>query len=311
MVRYFILLVLLLSLSACDNLISGPRFEGDVFSIAGLLMAGESISEDCPVYITRSSSLDDWDLSRIFVLDASVEIIEQSTQKRFPLQVVYDSLAMQIKWVDPQANIIQPMESYRIEITIPGYDKLISAETTVPPMATLVDDYLQQNVSGEGYSYFENSMPQLPYSISDSHYPLALDLGEHGGVYNLMAEMYCLEEFSTALEFTTQILGETHAPEEMEEAYNAAGEGVRRIRFINRFSAEEQPERDGNFIVLRDYRQAYIFFGRYRITMLVTDDNYFKYNFMPEGYLHGGVENALGYFGSASGGTLYTKIVKP
>ncbi|HCX59857.1 MAG: hypothetical protein WCY87_04435 [Candidatus Cloacimonadales bacterium] len=311
MVRYIIVLALLLCLCACDNLSSGPRFEGDVYSIAGLLMAGASISEDCPVYITRSSSLDDWDLSRIFVQEAQVEIIELGSALRFPLEAVFDPAEMKIKWVDPQSHTIKALETYRVEVRIPGYDPLISAETTVPPMAELVDDYLQQNVPGEGYSYSQNNMPQLPYSVSDSRYPLALDLGEHGGVYNLLAELYCLEEFSSSLEFTTKILGQTHATADMEESYYAAGEGIRRIRFINRFSADQQPEQDGNYIVLRDYRQGFIFYGRYRVSMMVADDNYYKYNFMPEGYLHGGVENALGYFGSASGGTLYTNIVKP
>jgi hypothetical protein len=274
-------------------------------------MAGASISEDCPVYITRSSSLDDWDLSRIFVQEAQVEIIELGSALRFPLEAVFDPAEMKIKWVDPQSHTIKALETYRVEVRIPGYDPLISAETTVPPMAELVDDYLQQNVPGEGYSYSQNNMPQLPYSVSDSRYPLALDLGEHGGVYNLLAELYCLEEFSSSLEFTTKILGQTHATADMEESYYAAGEGIRRIRFINRFSADQQPEQDGNYIVLRDYRQGFIFYGRYRVSMMVADDNYYKYNFMPEGYLHGGVENALGYFGSASGGTLYTNIVKP
>ncbi|MCK9557957.1 MAG: hypothetical protein PHQ78_05600 [Candidatus Cloacimonetes bacterium] len=97
----------------------------------------------------------------------------------------------------------------------------------------------------------------------------------------------------------------------MEEAYNAAGEGIRRIWFMSRFVAGPQAEQEGSYIVLRDYRQGYVFSGRYKVTMMVTDANYFKYNFMPEGYLHGGVTYALGYFGSASGGTLYTKIVKP
>jgi hypothetical protein len=42
----------------------------------------------------------------------------------------------------------------------------------------------------------------------------------------------------------------------------------------------------------------------------MLDDNYYSYRSKPEGYYYGGVTNALGCFGSASGGVMYTKIVK-
>jgi hypothetical protein len=66
----------------------------------------------------------------------------------------------------------------------------------------------------------------------------------------------------------------------------------------------------GNFLVVKDYKQAYVFFGRYRISLYIVDDNYYRYSFMPEGYFHGGVHGGLGYFGSAGGGRMYAKIVK-
>jgi hypothetical protein len=71
-----------------------------------------------------------------------------------------------------------------------------------------------------------------------------------------------------------------------------------------------QPEYTDNYIVLRDYRQAFVFFGNYKVSAYITDDNYYRYKYMPEGYLYGGVQNALGYFGSASGSVFYTKVVK-
>lgn len=311
MVKYIVLIALLICLGACDSFTSEPRFEGDVYSIAALLQAGKSINNEHPLYITKSSSIDNWNPTEMFVENAQVEIVEQSTQKSFSLQPVFDQAEMKFKWVDPNENAILPMESYRIEVRIPGYDKLISAQTTVPPMASVLKDYYGHAISGEGYSYSLQDIPELAYSESDNRYPLALNLAEHSGVYNMMAEMFCLENFSTSLEFTSPILGQTNPPQEMEEAYNAAGEGIRRIRFLGRFSADLQADYDDHLIVLKDYRQGFIFYGRYRISLFITDDNYYRYNYMPEGYLHGGVQNALGYFGSASGGTLYTKVIKP
>jgi hypothetical protein len=304
-----IVLLILFVLSSCDST-SAPRFEGEVYSLAGLLRPGFAISADCPVYISKSNSIAGWDPFDLFVTDAEVDIFELDSGINFSLQAQIDMQTGQVKWVDPAEHIIQAGSRYRIEVRIPGYEKLISAETQVPPLASLVRDYYGHNVPGEGYGPYPDNIPQLVYELSDIRYPLALDLGENGGVYNLMAELFCMEEFSTELEYTTPILGTTNPTEDMESAYNSAGEGLRRIQFLGRFTAQEQPEREGNYILLRDYRQGFIFYGRYSVSMMITDDNYYRYSYMPEGYLHGGVQNALGYFGSASGDTMYSRIVK-
>lgn len=299
-----------LMVSSCDSYTSDPRFEGDVYSVAALLMAGQPINQNWPVYITKSAALEDLNLLDLFVMNADVKIIEVPGGREFPLQPVIDYDEYNVKWIDPQANIIKPMQRYRIEVRIPDKEELISAETVVPPLARLEPDYFGHNVPGEGFGINLADIPQMAYSTSDIRYPLALDMGENGGVYNLIAELYCMEEFSTDLEYTTKILGMSHPTADMESAYNSSGEGLRRIRFIGRFSAEGQTETQSNYILLRNYRQGFIFYGRYSVSMIVSDDNYYRYNYMPEGYLHGGVQNGLGYFGSASGGVMYTEVVK-
>lgn len=307
----FILLVgLSLLISSCDSFTSKPRFEGNVYSISALLMAGQPINSSWPVYITRSSEIENWSPQDLFVSLADVKIIELSSGSEFTLQPLIDWAEGKVKWWDPQGNIIRPMQRYRIEVRIAGYDEVISAETTVPPMARLEPDYYAHNVAGEGYGTSTQNIPEMPYASSDIRYPLALDMGENGGTYNLMAELYCMEDFSTSLEYTTPIFGMTNPTADMEDAYNSSGEGFRRIRFLGRFTAEPQTETGSNFILLRNYRQGFIFYGRYSVTMIVADENYYRYNYMPEGYLHGGVQNGLGYFGSASGGVMYTNVIK-
>ncbi len=48
-----------LMVSSCDSYTSDPRFEGDVYSVAALLMAGQPINQNWPVYITKSAALED------------------------------------------------------------------------------------------------------------------------------------------------------------------------------------------------------------------------------------------------------------
>jgi len=299
-----------LLISSCDSLTSNPKFDGEVYSIAALLMAGYPINEDWPVYLTRSSSIENWNIQNLFVQQAVIKIIRLDNGEEFLLQAVPDVSGGKVKWVDPLKNVIEPEKRYRIEVRIAGYDKVISAETQVPPMARLERDYFGFNVEGEGFGPDPFNMPQLQYSSSDIRYPLALDLGSRTGAYNLIAELYCMEDFSTDLEYTTPIFGMTNPSEDMETSYNSSGEGFRRIRYMGRFTAETQPEYNSSYILLRNYRQGFIFFGRYSVSMIVVDDNYYRYNYMPEAYLHGGVQNGLGFFGSASGGLMFTKVVK-
>lgn len=311
MVRYILLIALaLMLLSGCDDFTAGPRFDGDVYSIAAMLVSGKSISMEHPVYITRSTDIGSFDPMNIFVTEAEVKITELDSKKSWNLSLMLDIEELKLKWVDENNNIIQPEFSYRIEVQVPGYDLLISAETTVPPAVEVNPDYLGHNVDLEGYTFDPQNMGYLVYDQSDLRYPVAVNTFDNGGSFNFRTEFYCLEPFSTDLEFTYPVFGATNPTEEMEDVYYSTGEGLRRINFLSRMTSQVQPEHSDNYILLRDYRQAFIFYGRYRVSAYITDDNYYRYQYTPEGYLYGGVENALGYFGSASGAVMYVKVVK-
>jgi hypothetical protein len=310
MVRYikYLLPIVLLLVASCSKFTAPERFEGDVYSLAGLLIAGESISLQHPVYITRSAAIETFNPNSIFVDNATVvikDITPGIAQTQFPL-----SYAMGM-YIDPAANIIQAEHTYKIEIEIPGTPPvIISAQTTVPKQGILVPDYLNNNIPGEGYGFTEEPMNTMKFSDVDRKYPLAINTGDASGTFNFMAEMYCLEDFSTSLEFTTPVFGFTNPDAAMEDSYNAPGESVRRIKFMGSYLSQAQDGVAGNHLVVKDYRQAFVFYGRYRVTLYLADDNYYRYTYMPEGYFHGGVNGGLGYFGSASGGVMYTKIVK-
>jgi hypothetical protein len=308
MVKYlrYLLPLFLLAAVSCSKFTAPERFDGDVFTIAGLLIAGQSIDAEHPIYITRSATIDNFDPLSLFVMDAEVKIKDLTVPDEWMLTAIPDLAEMKIKYIDTEQHIIQPNHIYRIEIPNLGQE-LIWAETTVPAIAELVPDLYN---NGNGYSLTEEGMTNLTYGEIDQKYPLAMNTGSFSGACNFLAEMYCLEEFSTDLEFTTPVFGFEHPDTTMVDAYYAGGESVRRIKFLGRYTSQAQEGMAGNFLVVKDYKQAYVFFGRYRISLYIVDDNYYRYSFMPEGYFHGGVHGGLGYFGSAGGGRMYAKIVK-
>jgi len=311
MVRIIIvILICFITLSACDNYTSGPRFEGDVYAVSALLMAGKPINSEHPVYLTRSADVSEFNPMNLFVSEADVRITELESGQSWTLSPIADMQEMTLKWIDPQEHIIQAEYSYKIEIEVPGYEPLISAQTTVPPLANLNPDYYQHNVEGEGYSLDPQCIGTVPYTVSDVRYPVAMNTFDMDSPCYFMTEFYCLEEFSTQLEFTNPVLGAEHPTQEMETEYYSSGEGLRRIYMMGRFDPQFSELYQQNYILLKNYRQGFIFYGRYRVSAYLTDDNYYRYKYAPEGYLLGGVQNALGYFGSASGGVMYIEIAR-
>ncbi|MGC9361406.1 MAG: DUF4249 family protein [Candidatus Syntrophosphaera sp.] len=307
MKRIFILLPLLLLLVSCENT-SGPRFEGDVLTLAGLLVADQPVGTEHPVYITRSSAIEDFDPWQIFVPDAQVTLRDLDTGEDIPLSPVLHDL--KVKYVDPAENPIQPEHTYRIEAQVPGHDGLILAETTVPQSVGLEPDPWNENPPGTGFSFDPQTQNVLPFEDIDSQYPLVVNTFGTQGTFNLYGETYCLEDFSTDLEYTNPIFGNIHPDESDGEFYQTGGRGLRRMTFMNRFATAPLDGLPGSYLHIDNYSSAFLFYGRYRVRVWVIDDNYYNYSFMDEGYLHGGVQGALGYFGSASGGVMYAEIVK-
>jgi len=314
----FSILFLLISifLTGCSDFVSSDRFTQSHYTLNAILKAGETIGLENPVWVGKSSSLSNLNSAELFVTDATVTITQISpandTLSFTLVPVIFpmpDSDRTIVFYADPVAHIIQPDFTYRVEVTIPGYNKTIRAETKVPKTAVVFPNFNYNPPAGEGYSFNPADSTFIHYPEVDLHYPVTVRVDGAQSV-NYMVELYCLEEFSTDLEFTTVFLGQEHPTEELRSNYyQASGETIRRINIMSRFYSKQHT--DGNWYVsLTDYRQAFVFYGRYRVTAYVMDDNYYKYTYMPEGYFYGGVQNGLGCFGSVSGGVMYTKIVK-
>ncbi len=307
-------------LSSCSDFTSPDRFDGDTYSLSGFLVAGRPIDLARPIYVCRSSSVNDFNFLELFVTDALVTLYEingADTTDTFTLVPALDldldspNPVPKIKYIDPLENLIKADHTYRIEVVIPGYDPIVWAETHVPKQATLVPDYFSHDDPVYGYSLDPNTDKKMLMSQVSTMFPIALEMGDFVGAQYFFAEFYCMEEFSTDLEFTIPIFGFTNADETMRDSYYQSGESSSRwTKVLGKYISQYQDDNQANYVMVRDYKQAYIFFGKYRVTAYVVDNNFYRYSFMPEGYLYGGVRNGLGYFGSASGGVMYTTITK-
>jgi len=317
-----LLIMMTMLLSSCSDLVSPERFTENQYTVNALLKSGTSISVDNPVSICKVPGLN---LPDVFVLDAVVTIKEYQKNpgtdsydilnKQFALSLGMHSLnsfGVVPCYYDPANNLIQADYKYHIDVTIPGYDKIISADTIVPQAAELVPNFNYDPPAGQGFiTDPADTDTSIPYGEVNNNFPVSVKLTDAGTqqTVNYIVEVYCREEFSTDLEYTTVIMGFEHPTEADKDKYMSSGDSIRRFMVMSKFMSKQHT--DGNWYVSwTDYRQAFMFYGRYRITALVLDDNYFNYRSMQEGYYHGGVKNALGCFGSASGGVMYTKIVK-
>jgi hypothetical protein len=306
-------------LSSCSDFTSPDRFEGDAYSLSGLLIAGRFIDLQRPIYLCRSSSINDFNYLELYVLDAQITLYEINgvdTTNVFTLTPQLDqdlespNPMPKIKYIDPLENVIKADHTYRIEALIPGYERIVWAETHVPKQATLVPDYFGHNDPVYGFSLDPNTDKKMLMDQVDTMFPLALEMGDYVGPQYFLAEFFCMEEFSTDLEFTTPVFGFTNPDETMRDSYYQSGESIRRIQFMGKYVSQFQDDTQGNYLMVRDYKQAFVFYGKYKASAYVVDNNYYRYSFMPEGYLYGGVHNGLGYFGSASGGVMYTTVSK-
>ena len=158
----------MLLLLSCEST-SGPRFKGEVYSLAALLVAGQPLNEEHPVYLTRSSEIEDFNYLQIFVTDAKITLRDLTSGQEFTLQPGMAGILP--AYLDPEQRLIEAEHRYRIEARIPGYQPVIWAETTVPQAITLETDVYGNNADGEGYSFDEQTQNQMPFNRIDSDFP--------------------------------------------------------------------------------------------------------------------------------------------
>ena len=184
------------------------------------------------------------------------------------------------------------------------------AETTVPPVVEINVDYHELATSDYGFAdTLSSELPTIPYDNIDDDFPVYFALNS-GDILYTSYNFYCLEEFSENLEYTMPFMDFTHLEVEDEEAYNSVmSNNIRESNMIWRY----EPEQDdlGNWFRLDEfYAGGFNYFGRYRFTVYIVDENYYTYRYHSQSYFHGGINGGIGYFGSVTGEDYYTRIIK-
>jgi len=305
--KYIIIIVIIL-ITACD-LTSPERFERDELVIAGYLQAGKPVSIDNPIFIGKTVSTEGGNFEDVFIDSAFVtienidEVITDTLQfgfSEFKIGYYNDDL------------VIKAGNTYKIMVETEIDSMLIYAYafTTVPDSIYLDLDYNDLVTVEYGFAdEYDEILPQIPYDEIEDNFPVYSRYDDGSVVYTYY-NYYCLEEFSTDLEFTEPIMGYEHLEEDDEESYNSPlSRNMRESSMIWRYQPLQDDE--GNWYLLEEtYDGGFSYYGRYRLTIYSVDQNFYTYKYHSESHLYGGIVGGIGYFGSVSGEDFYTKVTK-
>ncbi|MCD4818786.1 MAG: DUF4249 domain-containing protein [Candidatus Cloacimonetes bacterium] len=304
--KNILILGLVLLLISCDDLTSGKRFTEQYYTLTGLLIEGETVSTENYIFLGRTIEAEGGNLSDIYIDDAQVKLINQTLNDTIFLTFFYEVSIETFKfgyYDAAEQMIINAGHSYRIEAEIPeqdGSNGFVWSETTIPSEIILNPD--------NDESFTDNPeliFPTLSYETANTEHPLTIQASSID-VISLLFQFYCLEDYKDAI-FVHDFHGSEEHPETPEDYEHPQTGMPRKIKWFFKY----QPEFVNNayYIYDRGYRSNLVFYGRYEIKVLSIDENYYQYLYKVDGYKYGGIQNGYGYFGSASGGKLYTKVV--
>jgi hypothetical protein len=311
--KIILLLTLVLVVLSCSDLTSGKRFEETSLVLTGLLDENSTVNPENPVYIGRTVDVNGGNLTDLFIDDEDVEyvhLINVTTQdtillEKYPPDEKGKGVGI-VGFIDYQNEmLITSGNTYRIEALVKHLNEwiTISAETTVPkPIALnpLNDDSFTFNPEAE--------FPELSYETANTEHPLRIQT-ESDEAANMFFQFYCMETFDNAL-YIIEYPGEDETPED-EEAYEHPVSGFpRKVQFWYAYEPKWLDDEQMFVITDRGYKASFIFYGRYEIQAFSVDENYYQYLYKTNGFMHGGIENGVGYFGSRSGDKIYTKVVE-
>lgn len=293
-------------LSACTDATSPDRVQNLSYVISGSLYAGKSVESMHPIFIGQTANVNGGSFNNLIITNAIVVLKDTNTNEQTILTYTNPSDSSRIGYYDAYHQmLIVPGHTYRIDVLIPNSTNTVDtvwAETIVPAPITI-----QPNA---GYAATLpatlDAYPTMKYKRIDQDYPLFINTN-NDNIVNILMESYCLEDYQNA-EFLFTFMGSPTHPEEYED-YESVMDGSPRL---SKWTTSYKPEFINNLYTIRDasYSTIFNFYGRQRLSIYATDDNYYKYNYMTEGFRHGGIHNGIGYFGSLCGQEFYTRIIK-
>lgn len=294
-----IILISIISLVSCQDYVSGTRFNNDYVVVSAVLYGGETISKENPVFIGKTIDVRGGNIFDFFYDDAVVKIIDIETGNMQILDFFVDITQNRPKigYYDTSENfIIESGKTYKL-IAYVNNDS-VWATTTVPnPFEIMPNPGFTANP--------DTIFPKMVYNAIDSRYTVELNVFDENEKV-VMEEYYCMEEFKNAYFILDNFWGKQP---ETESDYESTMTGFPRKR-QSFYSFLPRQINSKNIISLPFLKSSFIFYGKHRLTISVIDNNYYSYLYKTQGYFHGGINNGIGYFGSATRQTIYTEVTR-
>ena len=296
-----------LLLVACEDFVGPSRWNNEFYYIiTGNLVDGQPITLDRPIFVGRTINVNGGNPNEMFILDATVVVRELGPDNTAVLSdtlsfSVYNPTGdlndMKVGYVDPDSSFIpQAGKTYQVAVYIPEEADSIWARTTVPSHMEVMPD--------EAFTFDETATyPTLKWDTANIEHPLRIQAQNDEMCY-MYFRFYCLEDFASEPQYTIDFMGMDDTPEDEDEY-----DDMRETAWVSRYQPEQREDQN-YYIEDRGYKANIWFYGDTEIDIYSIDENYWQYNYKPEGYRYGGVNNGLGYFGSLSGQKMYTRVIE-
>ncbi len=256
--------------AGCTGDSTGPQTRREIV-VFGHLFVGEAVSVENAIHVSEVRPIDEYfDPEEAGVTEARVTLQRRGSEP--------DTLALVRPgcYANP-AVVIEPRTTYDLRILIPGRDP-ISASTTTP---WAFETHREPRVLPETMR-----LEAIPDSFT-----IAVTCPDPEQTF--LVDVYCEEYWPDAR--YVDPAGSHDRPSDYEEYGNDNGEPRRIFAYVRMKSMESE----GADRVVNFYDGMMVFYGRYTVSCLTIDDNYYRYLYRDHPEENGGIAGGIGVFGSA------------
>jgi len=282
------------------ELTAPKRFKKDYIVITGFIFANEPVTKQNRIFVGVTADANHLKLEDLILQNALVYIIDLETDEKYYFtfyhnipenQIIEDPLI--IGFYDPlELFIPEHGKTYRIVVLYEN--EIVYAETTVPSNFTVIqnnyfvsDEYLV--IPSISVDKIDDIVLEIKVSNIDKHI--------------LIIEYFCLEEWNNAYWINQN---EYNKPINKLDYENIISGYPRRKRVLETFLPNEVNEE--HIISLTLNKSNFLFYGKYKVSLLIINENYYNYQNTNMGMFNGGIVNGIGYFDSASRQVFFTNI---
>lgn len=295
-----------LVLCGCAETTAPQRYKQNSYYISGLLHADSTVTKESAIIVGKTTDFNNPNAGGLHIADARVLLKDVTTGDSVRLVYIQGSAldaSYQSGYYDSCGVMtILPEHQYQLTVKVMenGQEQVITANTKVPKRVHVLPN--------AGYVGTLNaSLPQIRYEEIDRKYPLELQTTDNNNI-DIYLETYCLESYHDAQFIYAHYYGGDEHPTKPKDYEDPVTGAPRKGVLYYEYKPVQTVQ--GYLITERNYQMYFSFYGRTRVTLYSIDSNYYHYLYSAEPYLHGGVANGIGYFGSVSGDVLYTQIIQ-